>query len=98
MSEQKFDEWVILELMGHRKLAGRVTEQTIGSASFIRIDVPGDNGEIATQFYNPSAVYAMTPCSEELARAVAENNAPRPVTRYELPPAREDEYTADVGF
>ena len=26
MSETTFDEWVILELMGHRRLGGKVTE------------------------------------------------------------------------
>ena len=44
MKETTFEEWAILELMGHRKLAGKVTEQTIGSSTFVRIDVPGGDG------------------------------------------------------
>lgn len=35
-----FEGWAILELMGHRKLAGYVREQTVAGAGFIRIDVP----------------------------------------------------------
>ncbi len=86
MSEQAFNEWAILELMGHRRLAGLVKEQTIGSASFIRIDVfiEGEKA-IATQFYNPSAVYCMTPVSEQLAREIAKNDQPAPVSYWELP-------------
>ena len=41
MEEQKpFDQWAIVEVMGHRSFGGRVTEQTIGGTSFIRVDVP----------------------------------------------------------
>jgi len=86
-----FEGWGILELMGHRKLAGYVSEQAIGGASFIRIDVPKYDGapreNVATQFYSPSAVYCLTPTTEELARKVAAGAQPAPVTRWELPPA-----------
>jgi hypothetical protein len=90
MTEKAFEEWAILELMGHRRLAGLVREQTIGSASFIRIDVfiEGEKA-VATQFYNPDAVYCMTPVSEELARQVAKRDQPTPVSRWELPPPPE---------
>jgi hypothetical protein len=33
--------WAIVELMGHRRLAGFVTEQEIAGQSFLRLDVPG---------------------------------------------------------
>lgn len=85
-----FDEWAVLELMGHRRLAGRVSEQEIGGANMIRIDVPGDPP--ATQFYSAAAVYCITPVSEELARQVAQSSRPQPVSRWELP-APEDEET-----
>ncbi|WKZ15528.1 MAG: hypothetical protein QY317_16665 [Candidatus Jettenia caeni] len=84
--EGKFEEWVVLELMGHRKLAGMVKEQTIGAASFIRIDIPNKDGDfIATQFYNPSAVYCMTPTTREIAIQFANSHKPAPVSRWELP-------------
>jgi hypothetical protein len=89
-----FDEWAILELMGHRRLGGRVREVQIGGAGFLRIDVPGDGAEVyVTQFYPPSSVYAITPVSEEVARLVARNNRPQPIQRWELPapkPADDD--------
>lgn len=85
MAETAFEEWAVLELMGHRKLAGLVSEATIAGGAFIRIDVPGASGPEATQFYAPQAVYCITPVSEELARRVALTTAPRPVTRWDLP-------------
>jgi len=95
-SDSIFEEWGILELMGHRKLAGLVKEETIGGASFIRIDIPDGKGEFqATQFYNLSAVYCMTPTSKELAAQVAVQNTPAPVTRWELPAAPEPRSITD---
>ena len=85
MSKKAFEEWAILELMGHRRLAGLVSEETIGSASFIRIDVPDGKGDFsATQFYNPAAVYCITPTTKEMAEQVAARNQPQPVSRWEL--------------
>jgi hypothetical protein len=39
-AQEKFESWAIVELMGHRRIAGRVTEQVIGGAALLRIDVP----------------------------------------------------------
>lgn len=81
-----FEGWAILELMGHRRLAGWLSEATIGGGSFVRIDVPGEGEErTATQFYAPGAVYCITPTTEDIARRVANHNQPTPVTRWELP-------------
>lgn len=83
---ETFAGWVILELMGHRRLAGHVTEVEFAGGKFLRIDVPTDPP--ATQLYNPSAVYCLTPASEETARAVATVSRIAPVSRWELPAAR----------
>lgn len=83
----KYEGWTILELMGHRRLGGYVREQEIAGAGFLRIDVPATDGPQATQFYPPSSVYCITPTTEAMARAVAKNNTPEPVHRWELPAA-----------
>lgn len=87
-----FSEWCIVELMGHRRLAGLLTEQEIAGKGFLRLDVPGD-GPIwaATQFYSPGSVYCITPVAETVARKIAADNKPRPATRWELSPADEHE-------
>lgn len=85
---EPFEGWVILELMGHRRLAGYLMEQQIAGAAFLRIDVPGPDGEEdATQFYAPSAVYAITPTTKDTALAAASLGRIAPVQRWELPAA-----------
>ncbi len=37
-----FADWVILELLGHRRLAGYLTEAQIAGESFLRLDIPGE--------------------------------------------------------
>ncbi len=82
----KFSEWCVLELLGHRRLAGKVTEEQIAGAGVLRLEVPGDDGQPdVTQFYSPSALYCITPVTEEIARAMAKRYRPEPVHRYELP-------------
>jgi len=90
MSDEGFDSWAILELMGHRRLAGRVAETTIAGSGVLRIDIPrgeAADGFKATQYYPPSAMYCLTPVSEEIARGIAKELSERPVEVYELPPA-----------
>jgi hypothetical protein len=87
--DEKFSGWAILELMGHRRLAGYLTEEVVAGSSFIRIDVPGEPP--ATQFYSPAAVYCITPTTEDIACAFAANARPAPVRRWELPSAEGEE-------
>lgn len=78
-----FDAWAIVELMGHRKLAGRVSEEQHFGVTMLRIDIPKKDGMV-TQFYGGSAVYCITPTAEKLARAFAARTQPKPVYSYEL--------------
>jgi hypothetical protein len=81
-----FEGWAIVELMGHRRLAANLSEATIAGAAFLRLDVPSDPP--VTQFYSASAVFSITPTTEELARRVAATHRPTPVSAYELPAPR----------
>lgn len=72
--------WAIVELMGHRRLTGQISEETIAGAAFLRLDIPSDPP--VTQFYAPSAVYCITPTTEDVARAAMAR--PEPVSRWEL--------------
>ena len=83
IQEEGFEAWVVLELLGHRRLGGYLREQEIAGAAFLRIDVPGNDGNAFTQFVNPSSVYAITPTTEEVAREIA-RQAPAPVTRWDV--------------
>ena len=83
-----YEGWAILELMGHRKLGGYMRVVELAGAAFVRIDLP-EEGAVgaATQFYASAAIYAITPTTEETARALARGARPAPVMRWELPPA-----------
>lgn len=78
-----YEGWAILELMGHRRLAGRVSAATLGGSAVIRLDKPQGDG-FTTQFYSGSALYCLTPTTEEIARKVAASCAPAPVSPWEL--------------
>lgn len=76
--------WAILELMGHTKLAGFVSEETAFGVQLGRIDIPGSDGAMFTQYFGGGSVYRITPCQEEIARAFAAANRPRPIRPWEL--------------
>jgi hypothetical protein len=96
------DTWAIVEVMGHRKYAGRVTEQQIAGAGLVRVDVPEvtvtkyGGRETSTvpafsKLIGPASIYCITPVSEELARKAAtriayEGGDPIPVY---IPPDRQ---------
>jgi hypothetical protein len=85
--QTKFEEWAVLELFGHQRLAGLVSEVQLGGASFVRVDVPEDGkkkGWKLTKMYNPSAIYSITPVTEATARLVAVSVAGEPVTRWDV--------------
>ena len=80
----KFQEWCVVELMGHVRMAGLVTEVELFGSKQGRIDIPNGDGFV-TQYFNGSSLYRLTPTTEEIARAVAISNQPEPVHRWELP-------------
>lgn len=86
MSDQTFEGWAIVEMLGHKKLAGKVSEQQLAGSALVRVDVPATehpmhtNGFTAiastekpgyTKFIGVGSIYCITPCTEEIARAAA---------------------------
>jgi DNA polymerase-3 subunit epsilon len=81
----KFEMHMVVELFGRQKIVGKVSEQTIGGGGFIRVDVPKTSKrEAFTRSYGPSAIYAMTPVSAEVAQMVAESLEVEPVSEWQL--------------
>lgn len=92
-----FEQWAIVELFGHQRIAGKVTEQTIGGCAFVRVDVPAldpitvsSYGEPKTRpavpgftkLYGQGAIYGMTFVSEETAKAAAAGMRTEPINAY----------------
>jgi hypothetical protein len=76
--------WAIIELRDQRRLGGFISEHPIAGAAFLRLEVPGPDGDdpVATHFYPPSALFSITPTSERMARAAAlSDRPPVPVER-----------------
>lgn len=75
-----FDEWAIVEMLGHRQIAGHVREVQIAGAGFLRVDIPaGDGTTAATQYISPASVYAVHPVDEQTAQLVADNHDQAPM-------------------
>ena len=79
-------EYAIVELMGHRRLAGRISEVERFGAKLLRIDVPQD-GSFAegwiTQYYGGGSIYAITPTDEATVLRIV---GKRPDVGVYLPP------------
>jgi hypothetical protein len=91
MAEPKmsFEGWAIVELFGHQQIAGFLTEQSIGGASFVRVDVPAVQGAAEfTKMFGAGAIYAITPTTEEVAALAAEHLKIRPVSPWIVPVSR----------
>lgn len=98
-----FLTYAIVELFGHSRIAGRVTEQVIAGQGFVRVDVPilpEDKYHQAqdgfSRLYGPGAIYSITPVSREIAIAAAQSMHVEPVNVYlTLPRPSEDDIESD---
>lgn len=91
-----FDTFAIIELFGHARIAGRVSEQVIAGAGMLRVDVPElpetkyhPAQPAYTRFFGSGAIYSITPVDEVIANQVAQQLRVKPVNVYfEMPQLR----------
>lgn len=86
MTEEKtFDSWAIVELFGHSKIAGKCSEQNVAGTNMLRVDVPEVSEQPPfTRFIGGSAIYAINPVTEEMARAYAESLKVKPIQVWDV--------------
>lgn len=78
--------WGVVELMGHRRIAGRITEEAKFGTALLRIDVPQPDDTFVTQYYGGQAIYCLTVTSEEAARVAAKTASDvSPVSKWDFP-------------
>lgn len=104
---EKFEQWCVVEIMGHKRFAGLVTEQSVGGTSFVRIDIPevtttgGQKLPAFTKLFGAASIYCLSPCTEETARAFAASIRAEGFALYEAPrlpapvPVVEEEWEGD---
>lgn len=82
MSEET-QQWGIVELMGHKVVAGLISKSEMLGKPMLRVDVPSTTAYQAfTQFYGESSIYCVTFTSEEVALRTAEQCKVNPVSVY----------------
>lgn len=92
-----FESWAVVELFGHQRIAGRVTEQQVAGTNFLRVDVPELPATEARGFmparpalpaygrlFGAGAIYAINPVSEAVARRAALEFRSQPVIPFDI--------------
>lgn len=86
VEKEPLKSYAVVEMMGHRKIVGLVTESDISGGQLIRVDVLGADGEPErTEYVGVGSIYCLTIVTEEAAKKVAAANSPRPTWAYEIP-------------
>lgn len=91
----KFESWCIVEIMGHHRAAGRVTEETIAGTPMLRIDQPTSRTDLTafrTTYQPGTSIFRIHPCDEATARLAAAADAKRETYEYDI-----DNYLARVN-
>lgn len=101
VEKEKLKSYAVVEMMGHRKIVGLVTESDISGGQLLRVDVLNHEGnEERTEYIGVGSIYCLTIVSEEAAKAVAASNSPKPTWAWDLPrpkalPEREEYLEGD---
>ena len=96
MEQEAKEMYALVELFGHNRVAGKVTEAEIGGGALIRVNVPAVKGrEPLTKYYNVKAIYGITPVDEATALRMAESIDAAPVNSYSI--EREIERRKQLG-
>src|SRR3984885_13132476 len=75
-SSTELKSWALVELFGHQRIVGFLSQQTFGTGVLFRVDVPDliKDGETVrdgfTRYFGLSAIYSITPVSEEIVRSL----------------------------
>jgi len=83
--EGPHEGWAIVELFGHTRLAGKVSDVEIAGGKMLRLDIPPVDGHPGfTKFVGAGALYSLTPTTEEIVIGVIRRLRPVPITPYDV--------------
>lgn len=83
------ETWAIVDLFGHARIAGRLSEHQIGGQSFVRVDVPEVTDKSGTtpahtRLFGAGAIYSVAFVDEATATLAARDIRSEPVTAWSL--------------
>jgi hypothetical protein len=73
-AEPELKSWALVELFGHQRIVGYLSQQTFGTGVLFRVDVPdlSKDEKIVrrgfTRYFGLSAIYSITPVDEDTVR------------------------------
>lgn len=81
----EIEQWAIVELMGRKVVAGKISKSELLGKPLLRVDVPAiGNIPEFTQMFGESAIYCVTFVSEQQARRTAEVTRNKPILVYDV--------------
>ena len=89
----RLKSWALVELFGHQRIVGFLSEQSFGTGVLFRVDVPDltKDGKVVragfTRYFGLSSIYSITPIDEEAVRELLPvvDGSPSAVRPYTLP-------------
>lgn len=72
--DAELKSWALVELFGHQRIVGFLSQQTFGTGVLFRVDVPDllkDGKRVRdgfTRYFGLSSIYSITPVSEDVVR------------------------------
>ena len=83
--ETNQEQWGVIDLFGHTRLAGRISEFPFGGDSFVRLEIPEVKAIPAhTRLFGKGAIYSISFTSREIAEAVARRLQAVPITEFDF--------------
>lgn len=89
-TQPELKDWALVELFGHQRIVGYLSQQTFGTGVLFRVDVPDllkDGKKVRdgfTRYFALGAIYSITPISEQMVRdllpSIDGTPAARPLT------------------
>jgi hypothetical protein len=66
-TDEALDCWAFVEIMGHSKIAGRLTTRKMGVSVMLQVDVlkPDGTGAAYSKLYSPAALFSITPVDRD---------------------------------
>lgn len=74
--ESELKDWALVELFGHQRIVGFLSQQNFQSGVLFRVDVPDltKDGKVVrkgfTRYFGLGAIYSITPVDENTVRAL----------------------------